>query len=84
MGLAPSIPIGVCLQADTTFRISKKFELMGLTFYSLHRKTNPVCLCITKREEAAAYGHLYSAMNCGAFDLVYNMKLRKQSKTCEM
>jgi hypothetical protein len=70
---------------DTTFGISSlKFELMGITCNSLRKKANPICLCITKKEEATAYGHMYSSMEAGVFDLVHNLKLCKHSKKCEM
>ena len=70
---------------DSTFGItSKKFELMGISVNSLRRKANPVCLCITKREEAVAYQHVFDSTEAGVFDLVHNLKLCKTSKKCEM
>ena len=70
---------------DTTFGItSKKFELMGISVNSLRRKSNPVCLCIVKKEEAIAYETMYNSMEGGVFELVHNLKLCKQAKHCEM
>ncbi len=70
---------------DSTFRISSnKFELLGMNVNSLKRKANPVCLCITKKEEAVAYGHMYSSMEAGVYDLVHRLKLCRTSMNCEM
>ena len=70
---------------DSTFGItSKKFELMGISVNSLRRKSNPVCLCIVKKEEAIAYETMYNSMEGGVFELVHNLKLCKQAKHCEM
>jgi hypothetical protein len=70
---------------DTTFGItSKKFELMGISVNSLRRRSNPVCLCIVKKEEAIAYETMWNTMEGGVFELVHNLKLCKQSKRCEM
>jgi hypothetical protein len=70
---------------DSTFGISSnKFEMLGMNVNSLRRKANPVCLCITKREDAVAYEHMHDSTEAGVFDLVHNLKLCKTSKKCEM
>jgi hypothetical protein len=70
---------------DTTFGISSnKFEMLCMNVNSLRRKANPVCLAITKMEEAVAYQHVFYSTEAGVFDLVHNLKLCKTSKKCEM